>query len=80
MKTPFFKRYSLKIGKGKESPFLQKYNVFQDGTTPMYRDAEGTLWAMSGHSHMGSIAVFSGSCPKCGCLWSAAQEAFILMK
>ncbi len=30
MKTPFFKRYSLKIGKGKESPFLQKYNVFQD--------------------------------------------------
>ena len=62
MKTPFFKKYSLKIGKGKESPFLQKYNVFQDGTTPMYRDAEGTLWAMSGHSHMGSIAVFSGSC------------------
>ena len=62
MKSKFFQKYSLKIGKGKESPFMQKYNVYQDGTAPMYRDVDGTLWAMSGHSHMGSIAVFSGTC------------------
>ena len=62
MKSKFFSKYSLKIGKAKESPFMQKYNVYQDGTAPMYRDVDGTLWAMSGHSHMGSIAVFSGTC------------------
>ena len=58
----FFDRYSLEIGEAKESPFMNKYNVYQDGTTPMYRDVDGTLWAMSGHSHMGSIAMFSGTC------------------
>ena len=61
MKSKFFETYSLTIGEGKETPFSRKNNVFQDGTTPMYRDAEGTLWAMSGHSHMGRIAVFSGT-------------------
>lgn len=58
----FFTNYSLEIGQGEETPFLRKFDVFQDGTTPMYRDADGTLWAMSGHSHMGNIAVFSGTC------------------
>ncbi len=52
----------MEIGEGQPSPFMNECNVFQDGTTPMYRDADGTLWAMSGHSHMGSIAVFSGTC------------------
>jgi hypothetical protein len=28
----------------------------------MYRDVDGRLWAMSGHSHMGHIAMFSGTC------------------
>ena len=58
----FFDRYELIIGEGKDSPFMNKYDVYQDGTTPMYRDTDGKLWAMSGHSHMGHIAMFSGTC------------------
>lgn len=58
----FFDTYDLVIGPGQESPFLNKYGVYQDGTTPMYRDVDGKLWAMSGHSHMGDIAMFAGTC------------------
>lgn len=58
----FFDEYELKIGQETESPFLNKVGVYQDGTTPMYRDTDGTLWAMSGHSHKGHIAMFAGTC------------------
>ena len=58
----FFDRYELIIGQGQETPFMKKYGIHQDGTTPMCRDAQGTLWAMSGHAHGGHISVFSGSC------------------
>jgi hypothetical protein len=58
----FFDEYSLKIGEATESPFMNKVGVYQDGTTPMYRDTDGTLWAMSGHSHKGHIAMFAGTC------------------
>ena len=58
----FFDKYELIIGEKTESPFMNKYGVYQDGTTPMYRDVDGRLWAMSGHSHMGHIAMFSGNC------------------
>ncbi len=58
----FFDKYELIIGEGKESPFMNKYGVYQDGTTPMYRDTDGRLWAISGHTHMGHIAMFSGTC------------------
>lgn len=58
----FFDNYSLTIGEGQDTPFMHKNNVYQDGTTPMYRDANGRLWAMSGHSHMGHIAMFAGTC------------------
>ncbi len=58
----FFEEFDLKIGEATESPFLNKVEVYQDGTTPMYRDTDGTLWAMSGHSHKGHIAMFAGTC------------------
>lgn len=58
----FFDKYKLEIGEGKETEFNTKNEVYQDGTTPMYRDTDGTLWAMSGHSHCGRIAMFSGTC------------------
>lgn len=57
----FFDTYSLNIGEAMESPFMNKYGVYQDGTTPLWRDADGTLWGMSGHSHMGCIAMFRGT-------------------
>ena len=58
--SDFLKKYTLKIGEQKESPFLNKNDIYQDGTTPMCRDTDGRLWAMSGHSHMGHIGVFCG--------------------
>lgn len=57
----FFDNHTIVIGEKTESPFMQKYNNYQDGTTPMYRDVDGKLWAMSGHSHMGAINMFCGT-------------------
>ncbi len=57
----FFEHYQLEIGEAMESPFMNKNGVYQDGTTPMYRDRDGRLWAMSGHSHKGEIAMFCGT-------------------
>ena len=56
----FLKDFHLTVQDGVESPFMNKYDVYQDGTTPMYRDTDGKLWAMSGHSHLGRIAMFAG--------------------
>ncbi len=41
--------------------FGSESGVHQDGTTPTYRDIDGRLWAISGHSHMGEIAMFAGT-------------------
>lgn len=49
------------IGEGRESVFLTRNGIFQDGTTPTFRDKDGKLWAISGHSHAGHISVFSGT-------------------
>ena len=57
----FFEKYRLEIGEGKGSLFLRRDKVCQDGTTPIYRDVDGRLWAMSGHTHSGKVAVFSGT-------------------
>lgn len=57
----FFDEYTIQIGQEQESPFLNRFDVYQDGTTPMYRDVDGKLWAISGHSHMGRIAMFCGT-------------------
>ena len=57
----FFDTHKMVIGEEMQTPFLQKDNNYQDGTSPMYRDANGRLWAMSGHSHMGAIHMFSGT-------------------
>lgn len=57
----FFEKYDIAVGEKQESPFLNKYDIYQDGTTPMYRDVDGRLWAMSGHSHMGHIGMFCGT-------------------
>ena len=58
----FFDTYEMHIGAPTPSPFLNELGVYQDGTTPMYRDTNGRLWAMSGHTHCGHIAMFSGTC------------------
>ena len=62
MQKSFFDTYELKISDPVKTPFLREDGIYQDGTAPMYRDTDGTLWAMSGHTHAGHIAVFKGSC------------------
>ncbi len=57
-----FQEYELEIGTAEKTAICNADNVYQDGTTPMYRDTDGTLWAISGHSHMGQIAMFRGTC------------------
>ncbi|NLD87385.1 MAG: hypothetical protein GX633_03905 [Clostridiales bacterium] len=56
-----FSKVNLTIGEAADSPFMNKIGIYQDGTTPMYRDVDGKLWAISGHSHVGHISVFSGT-------------------
>ena len=58
----FFEQYELKIGDAQQTNFNNVNGVYQDGTTPMYRDIDGTLWSISGHSHMGYIKMFKGTC------------------
>ncbi len=57
----FFDEHDIVIGEKSETAFMNKYDIYQDGTTPMYRDVDGKLWAMSGHSHMGHIGMFYGT-------------------
>ncbi|MBQ9940841.1 MAG: hypothetical protein IJO74_04810 [Clostridia bacterium] len=54
--------YKISVGEQGTTAFCGQNNNYQDGTTPMYRDTDGKLWAISGHSHMGDINVFCGTC------------------
>ena len=56
-----FTKHTLTIGQQKETPFKKDIGIYQDGTTPLYRDTDGSLWAMSGHSHAGHIGMFKGT-------------------
>ena len=58
----FLKEKWIRIGESAEGPFLKRNGIRQDGTTPMHRDVDGKLWAMSGHSHLGHIGMFCGTC------------------
>ena len=57
-----FEDYELKIGESSLTAILQKADIYQDGTTPLCRDKDGKLWAISGHSHCGHVAMFNGTC------------------
>ena len=57
----FFSNYTLEFGEKTPTIFNPDLHINQDGTTPMYRDADGKLWAMSGHTHAGRIATFCGT-------------------
>ena len=53
--STFFDEYTISVGEESKTVFCRENNNYQDGTTPMYRDVNGKLWAMSGHSHKGVI-------------------------
>lgn len=54
--------YKLQFLDNEKVLFYKKDGIAQDGTTPMYRDKDGTLWAITGHSHSGHIGMFRGTC------------------
>lgn len=54
--------YIFNIGAAKQTGIQNKQGIYQDGTTPMYRDIDGKLWAISGHTHLGHIAMLCGTC------------------
>lgn len=58
--SDFLKSYRLSVGDPQSSPFVNAIDVYQDGTTPLYRDVDGRLWGMSGHSHAGHVGMFCG--------------------
>ena len=60
----FWDEYQITVGESRKTAFVNEIGVYQDGTTPMYRDVDGKLWAMSGHSHMGHIGMFCGTEPE----------------
>lgn len=57
----FFSTHKIEFGEMQKTPFDPENNIYQDGTTPMYRDQNGKLWAISGHTHVGDIAMFCGN-------------------
>lgn len=57
----FLQRKKIVIGDPQPTPFSSSNNTYQDGTTPCFCDVDGKLWAISGHTHMGEIAMFCGT-------------------
>ncbi len=57
----FLKSHRLSVGNLQGTPFVNAVGIYQDGTTPLYRDVDGRLWGMSGHSHVGHIGMFCGT-------------------
>ncbi len=57
----FLSKYTIEIEEKAYSPFTESKGVYQDGTTPLYRDTDGTLWAITGVSHEDHIGVFRGT-------------------
>ena len=54
--------YRFEIGEPSVTALNNSIGVYPDGTTPMYRDIDGKLWAMSGFSHHGHVGMFCGTC------------------
>lgn len=57
-----FKEARWHIGAAEPTVFCNARDIYQDGTIPMARDAQNGLWALSGHTHMGHIGMFHGTC------------------
>lgn len=56
------KQYNISVGNATKTVFNNDNDIYQDGTLPLYRDKDGTLWAISGHTHAGHIGMFKGTC------------------
>jgi len=57
----FLKEKKLVVGVDEETQFKRAEGIRQDGTMAMYRDVDGRLFAIAGHSNSGHIAMFAGT-------------------
>lgn len=62
MTENLLKNCKWQVEETKKTVFINELDIYQDGTLPMCRDRDGVLWTMSGHSHLGHIGMFSGTC------------------
>ena len=53
--------YKISVDPMRKTPFLKHTGIRCDGTTPLYRDVDGRLWTINGHSNDGRIAMFCGN-------------------
>lgn len=58
----FLKKYQITVGAQHETQFKRAEGIRSDGTLATYRDVDGKLWAMVGHTNSGHIGMFCGSC------------------
>lgn len=57
----FLNSHRISVGEASPSPFKRSEGVRQDGTMASYRDVDGRLWAIAGHSNSGHIGMFMGT-------------------
>ncbi|MFC5405166.1 hypothetical protein [Cohnella soli] len=50
------------VGETRLTQFTNDNGVYQDGNVALCRDAEGTLWGLVGHVHLGGITLWRGTC------------------
>lgn len=58
----FLNNHQITVGAQHETHFKRDDGIRSDGTLATYRDVDGKLWAMAGHTNSGHIGMFCGSC------------------
>lgn len=56
----FLSTHSFVLGADEQTQFKRANGIRQDGTMAMYRDTDGRLFAIAGHTNSGYIAMFAG--------------------
>ena len=62
MDNNYFKNKKINVLSKSETPFTNANDIYQDGIIPFARDKNNNLWAISGHTHIGHIGMFKGTC------------------
>ena len=54
--------HRIAVGEKFDTQFKRAEGIRSDGTLATYRDVDGKLWAMAGHTNSGHIGMFCGTC------------------
>ena len=58
----FLNTHRIAVGEKFDTQFKRAEGIRSDGTLATYRDVDGKLWAMAGHTNSGHIGMFCGTC------------------